>query len=135
MTLNPISLDFLSFDKDIPKILGLEKTKAFTSILFARANPMTSADKSILPHDKFSRIIMICSVVFIAYWTSTPVSRACMAKKDEILEEKRYQNLLCAPAYKKEIQDLGNPRKNLNRVFSEVRRFSHFWVASIIFRV
>ncbi len=32
-----------------------------------------------------------------------------MARRDEILEKKRTQSFLCAPSYKREIEDLGNP--------------------------
>jgi hypothetical protein len=34
-----------------------------------------------------------------------------MARRDEILEKKRTQSFLCAPSYKREIEELGNPGK------------------------
>lgn len=36
-----------------------------------------------------------------------------MAKKDEILDKKRQQSFLCAPSYKREIDEMGN--KGLKR--------------------
>ena len=74
-------------------------------------HPEKTADLTKLPHDKFARIVMFAGVIIVAlYFHSTRdvKSKAVMAKQSEVIEEKRYHQLLCAPSFKKEIQDLGN---------------------------
>ena len=52
---------------------------------------------------------MAASIAFIVYWTAKPsVTHTVMAKQGEVLDPKRYQNSLCAPSFKREIENLGN---------------------------
>ncbi len=52
---------------------------------------------------------MVGCISFIVYWTAKPpVGHTVMAKQGELLEPKRYQNTLCAPSFKKDIEDTGN---------------------------
>ncbi len=56
---------------------------------------------------------MVASVLTVVYFTGVKnpgdyAGRSYMARAREPLKEKRFQNLLCAPSYKKEIRDLGN---------------------------
>jgi hypothetical protein len=68
-----------------------------------------TADGSMLPHAWWSRIVMVGCIAFIVYFSAKPpVGHTVMAKQGEFLEEKRYQNGLCAPSFKKGIEDLGN---------------------------
>lgn len=59
---------------------------------------------------------MAGSVAIICIYTvmnHNPERVAIMAKQKEKLSEKRYQNLMCAPSYRKEILDLGNEGRNM----------------------
>jgi len=72
-------------------------------------NPSLTGENSILPHAWWARIVMAASIAFIVYWTARPpVTYTVMAKQGEVLNPKRYQNSLCAPSFKKEIENLGN---------------------------
>ena len=72
-------------------------------------NQGLSGENSILPHAWWARIVMAASIAFIVYWTAKPaVTHTVMAKQGEVLEQKRYQNSLCAPSFKREIEGLGN---------------------------
>ena len=72
-------------------------------------NQGLSGENSILPHAWWARIVMAASIAFIVYWTAKPaVTHTVMAKQGEVLDQKRYQNSLCAPSFKREIEGLGN---------------------------
>ena len=72
-------------------------------------NQGLSGENSVLPHAWWARIVMAASIAFIVYWTAKPsVTHTVMAKQGEVLDPKRYQNSLCAPSFKREIENLGN---------------------------
>lgn len=62
-------------------------------------NQGLTGENSILPHAWWARVVMAASIAFIVYWT---------AKQGEFLDPKRFQNSLCAPSFKREIEGLGN---------------------------
>ncbi len=84
---------------------------------------------------------MVAGVLAVVYFSGStnPSSRTFMAKRDEFIKDKRYQNLLCAPSYKREIKELGNESRRKLCVILISRRFlcqicpqkSLFWRCSI----
>jgi len=72
-------------------------------------NRALTGENSVLPHAWWARIVMAASIAFIVYWTARPaITHTVMAKQGEVLDPKRFQNSLCAPSFKREIENLGN---------------------------
>jgi hypothetical protein len=80
----------------------------------AGKRPESGADETILPHQAWARMVMVLAAVVVVYFGGHNLAgpggsgRTVMARGSEALDDKRYQNLLCAPSYRKEIKDLGN---------------------------
>ncbi|QQP33144.1 2oxoglutarate and irondependent oxygenase domaincontaining protein 3like, partial [Caligus rogercresseyi] len=73
--------------------------------------PKSAAKKPLISHIWWSRIVMMASVLMVAYWTNASSKVTSMAKRSEDLSSKRYQNLLCPPSFKQEISSgLSNPK-------------------------
>ena len=71
-------------------------------------NRALTGENSVLPHAWWARIVMAASIAFIVYWTARPaITHTVMAKQGEVLDPKRFQNSLCAPSFKREIENLG----------------------------
>lgn len=75
-----------------------------------RFNPRIHKTDTKLTHQTLTKIVTIVAVVVVGYFASSKKggSETPLAKSDEIIEQKRFQNSLCAPSFKKEIEDLGN---------------------------
>ena len=72
--------------------------------------PQDTANDSFLPHKQFTKLVTLGCLVFVVYFTMHKDSHeAVMARQSEVLGEKRALAALCAPAYKREIEALGNP--------------------------
>ena len=56
-------------------------------------------------------MVMVVCVSLIIYWSQGHDHVTIMAKQSEVIGPKRFQNFLCAPSYKKQIVDAGNPGK------------------------
>uniref|UniRef100_A0A0K2UB86 2oxoglutarate and irondependent oxygenase domaincontaining protein 3like [Bombyx mori] n=1 Tax=Lepeophtheirus salmonis TaxID=72036 RepID=A0A0K2UB86_LEPSM len=73
--------------------------------------PKSSEGKPLISHIWWSRIVMMASVLIVAYWSNSKTTVTIMAKRSENLTNKRYQNILCHPSYKNEISNtLQNPK-------------------------
>ena len=110
--------------------LSLSNSHDLTNFHFRlnKNRPEHTAHKTILPHDKWTRIVTIASVLFIIYYNLGNKHVVIMAKQDEVLTQKRFHKNLCSPAYKKEIEALGNKGimilfRKFKAVLSEIQSF------------
>jgi len=72
-----------------------------------RYNPKYSDRYGIVSHKNVAKFVMLVGVVvFILYSNYRRDNIHTMAKVSEVLDKKRHAQFLCAPSYKKEIQDL-----------------------------
>ena len=76
---------------------------------FQSVHPTKTADGSLLTHKVWTRMVMIGCISLIIYWSQGHDHVTIMAKQSEVISPKRFQNFLCAPSYKKEISEAGNP--------------------------
>jgi len=54
-------------------------------------------------------MVLLLSICLVIYWSqSNSPTMTYMAKQQEIVDPKRFQNSLCAPSFKKEIADIPN---------------------------
>lgn len=72
-------------------------------------HPSRTADGSLVSHKMWTRMVMVLCVSLIIYWSQGHDHVTIMAKQSEVISPKRFQNFLCAPSYKKQIVDAGNP--------------------------
>jgi len=72
-----------------------------------RFNPKSSDRYGLVSHKNVAKFVMLVGVVvFILYSNYRRETIHTMAKVNEVLDKKRHAQFLCAPPYKKEIQDL-----------------------------
>lgn len=76
--------------------------------------PERTADGSMISHQTFARGVMVLAVVVIVYWSGGSPAKTIMAKRDTYIKDKVFQSMLCAPAYRREIKDLGNESEMAN---------------------
>ena len=74
---------------------------------------------------------MFASVVIVVYmgggrFSGDGTGKSVMARGGEPLREKRYQQMLCAPSYRKEIKDLGSEGEKGGNPINNVR--AHPWL-------
>ena len=100
-------------------------------MLFVGAqHPSRTADGSLVSHKMWTRMVMVLCVSLIIYWSQGHDHVTIMAKQSEVISPKRFQNFLCAPSYKKQIVDAGNPGKKskLNAKLFVLPKL--FWIVS-----
>ncbi|TRY69063.1 hypothetical protein TCAL_04139 [Tigriopus californicus] len=84
--------------------------------LIKRISPETSDKGAALSHKQWTRMVTIGAIAMILYYTAkTGQTNTIMAKQSEVLESKRYQNSVCTPSYRQDIEKVGSkdclPRK------------------------
>lgn len=80
--------------------------------LMKRISPETSDKGAVLSHKQWTRIVTIGAIAMILYYTAkSGKTNTIMAKQSEVLESKRYQNSVCTPSYRQDIEKVGSQGK------------------------